>query len=147
MEEIISAIGLVGLGGLLKSFFDFFIDSKKVKSETNHQFKETRYKAIIILSYALVGYDTEKNRIFALRPDIRTREDLFDEVYLEWVNMTLYASDKVILKMKYFLEDVNQNNFNETILAMRKDLYGIRTKLQKENLNIAASSWTESNNS
>lgn len=135
-QEIISTIGLIGLGGLLKSLLDFFIDERKRKSETQHQFKETRYKAIILLTYALINYDKEKSRLLAHRPDMKSKEELFDEVYTEWINMTLYASDTVMLAMKRFLETLNQNTFNETILSMREDLYGIKTKLRVENLKL-----------
>jgi hypothetical protein len=48
--------------------------------------------------------------------------------------MTLYASDKVILRMKEFLEIKAHTSYNELILAMRKDLYGIRTSLKCNNL-------------
>jgi hypothetical protein len=38
--------------------------------------------------------------------------------------------------MKSFLLSKNQNSFNTLILTMRKDLYGIRTKLNESNFDI-----------
>ena len=70
------------------------------------------------------------------RPDIKSREALYNELKAEWTNMVLYASDKVILSMKRFLESSGKTTFNEMVLAMRKDLYGIRTRLKMENLNL-----------
>ena len=38
--------------------------------------------------------------------------------------------------MKEFLEFRNQTKFNELILAMRKDLYGIKTGIKIDNLSL-----------
>ena len=136
VTEIISVVGLIGIGGLLKSILDFFIDSRKRKSDTKHEFKQTRYKAIILQCYSLIYYDKEKSRLIIHRPDLKTKDDLYDEIYTEWINMTLYASDIVINSMKAFLEKPSQETFNSMILSMRKDLYSIRTKLKGINLVI-----------
>ena len=90
------------------------------------------------MGHALVNYDKEKHRLLALSSDIKSQEVLFDEACTEWINMTLYASDRVMLAMKRFLETTNQITFNDTILAMRKDLYGIKTKLRTEDLKLVA---------
>ncbi|MGS2763767.1 hypothetical protein [Sinomicrobium sp. M5D2P9] len=135
-QDIISAIGLIGIGGLIKGLFDFFIAERKRKSETKHQFKEIRYKAIILLCYAYVNFDEEGTNLIVQRPDINSRERLFNELNAEWINMTLYASDKVLLAMKKFLESLNPPEFNELILTMRKDLYGIKTSIKMDNLNL-----------
>jgi len=135
-QEIISAIGLIGLGGLLKGVLDFFIADRRRKSETKHQFKETRYKAIILLCYTYVNFEREGTTLIVQRPDINSKERLYNELNAEWINITLYASDKVLLSMKKFLESNNESEFNEMILAMRKDLYGIKTKITMGNLQL-----------
>lgn len=135
-QEVISAVGLIGLGGLLKGLLDFFIADRKRKSETKHHFKETRYKAIILLCYAYVNFEEEGTNLIIQRPDIDSQERLFNELNAEWINMTLYASDKVLLTMKKFLESGSQTKFNELILAMRKDLYGIKTSINIDNLSL-----------
>ena len=135
-QEIISAIGLIGLGGLLKGLLDFFIADRKRKSETKHQFKETRYKAIILLCYTYVNFEREGTTIIVQRPDIDSKDRLFNELNAEWINMTLYASDKVLLAMKNFLKSGEESEFNELIIAMRKDLYGIKTKMTIGNLRL-----------
>jgi hypothetical protein len=135
-ETIISALGLLGLGSLVKSILDFFVDGRKRKSESQQQHKEPRYKAILILCHTLVNFENEKDRLIIHRPNIKTKEDLLDEVYLEWVNMTLYASDDVIKAMKIFLQNYNQENFSKTMIAMRKDLYNIRTNLGEQDLTL-----------
>jgi hypothetical protein len=136
VTEIISALGLIGLGGLIKSIFDYFIENKKRKSETKHDIKQTRYQAIILLCYSLIYFEKEKNKLSKFRPDINTKEELYNEIAAEWMNMTLYASDDVIISLKLFLQNPKQNTFNIFTLNMRKDLYGIRTKLKSDDLII-----------
>jgi hypothetical protein len=53
-DEIIKAIGLIGLGGLLKSIIDYMIASKKAIKEARHTFKESRYKT---------NYEKEKSNL------------------------------------------------------------------------------------
>ena len=94
-EEILTAIGLVGLGGLLKSGFDFLIATRKAKQDSKHSLKETRYKTIILLCYAMVYYDREKTTLVINRPDINSIERLKNELCAEFINMSLFGSDKV----------------------------------------------------
>lgn len=135
-NEIIALLTAMGFGAILQSALNFYIASRKRKSEQKQQFKETRYKAIILLCHAHVYYEREKRQLEVHRPDIKSREELSDELKMEWMNMSLYASDKVILAMKKFVETENKKTFNQLILAMRKDLYGIRTKLRMDNLDL-----------
>lgn len=133
-NEILQAIGLVGIGGLLKSIVDLIIDNRKHRKETQHQFKEKRYKAILLLLYALVYFDKEQDQIKKHRPDIKTKEDLLNELRAEWTNMILFASDAVILKMQVLIQQPSLDNFTQTLLAMRKDLYGLSSKLKHKDL-------------
>jgi len=135
-NEIIQGIGLIGIGGLLKSIIDFFIDNRKRRTETQHEFKEKRYKAILLLLYALVYYEKDQDQVKKHRPDIKSKDDLINEIRAEWTNMILYASDSVITTMKVFLHEPNVSNFSKTLLTMRKDLYGLRTNLGFKDLKI-----------
>ncbi|MCW3106311.1 MAG: hypothetical protein JWQ09_817 [Segetibacter sp.] len=129
-DQIIPALGLIGLGGLIKTTVDYFIGQRKVKADARHLFKEKRYKAILLLGFAYVNYETEKITLIINRPDITTHNELRNELEAEYINMLLYASDTVVIKMKVFLRELTKSAFDELILSMRKDLYGIKTKLQ-----------------
>lgn len=135
-DQILTAVGLVGFGGLLKSGFDFLIASKKAKEDAKHSLKETRYKTIILLCYALVYYDREKTTLIINRPDINSIDRLRNEVHVEFINMSLYGSDGVILEMKEFVQEQNSQTLNNLAIAMRKDLYGIKTNLKGNHFDI-----------
>lgn len=136
IEQIMTGIGLIGIGGLLKSSFDYLISIQRQKNEAKNNFKEIRYKSIVLLCYALANFEKEKTSLIINRPDLTSKKTLENELHAEFINMSLFASDKVILAMKLFLENQNNNSLNNLALSMRKDLYGIRTKLKNVSLEI-----------
>ncbi len=135
-DQVLNTIGLVGFGGLLKSLFDFLIASKKSKQDSKHALKEIRYKAIILLCYASIYYDREKTTLIINRPDINSIDRLRNEIHAEFINMSLYGSDSVILTMKQFILEQSNETLNNIALAMRKDLYGIWTSLKSNHFAI-----------
>ena len=132
-DQLLTAIGLIGIGGLLKSLIDYIVTLFKTKADSKHLFKETRYKAILLLCYAYTNFEKDKLSLIIKRPDINSSDQLYEEISAEWVNMALYASDQVILKMREFLEKKDQAAYNDLIITMRKDLYGIKSKLEPQN--------------
>ena len=135
-DQILTAIGLVGFGGILKTFFDFLVASRKAKQDAKQTMKETRYKAIILMCYALVNYDREKTTLVINRPDIDSLERLKNELHAEFINMSLFGSDKVLAEIKNFIEKQNKEALNDLAIAMRKDLFGIRTNLKSNHFDI-----------
>lgn len=134
---IIAALGLLGIGSFLQNAFNhFYAEDKKRKDQSRHEFKEVRYKAVLILAHALIDYEKSKEKLLKHRPEIKSREDLIDEIKLEWINMSLYASDSVIIATKRFLEQTNQLTFNEMIFAMRKSLYNIKSSISPQVLKL-----------
>ncbi|MDV3856311.1 hypothetical protein CMT56_14450 [Elizabethkingia anophelis] len=136
IDQILTGIGLVGIGGLLKSFFDFLVANQKLKNDAKQSTKEIRYKEIILMCYALVNYDKEKTTLIINRPDIDSKERLKNEISIEFINMSLFGSDNVIITMKKFISKPEPKTLNNLAIAMRKDLYGIRTKLNQNHFNI-----------
>lgn len=135
-DEIIKAIALVGIGGLLKVIFDFLAATKKAKQDAKQTTKETRYKAIILMCYALVNYEKEKTTLVINRPDINSIDRLINEIQAEFINMSLFASDKVIISMKNFIIKRDSHSLNELAISMRKDLYGISTNLSAKHFDV-----------
>ena len=75
------------------------------------------------MCYAMVNYDKERTMLIINRPDINSFETLKNEIHVEFINMSLYASDKVIISMKHFLFKGDAETLNILAIAMRKDLY------------------------
>lgn len=65
---------------------------------------------------------------------MKSAEDLSFELETEWHNMILFASDEVLIRTKRFLESPDEQTFWQVGLAMRKDLYKLKTKVELKDL-------------
>lgn len=139
IEHILSALGLIGIGSVISAVVSYFIGGKKKKSDAKQELKETRYKAVLLLCYAFVNFEKEKTTLVINRPNINSKELLLNELNAEWVNMSLYASDSVIARMKALLEEQTIVAFNMLIIEMRKDLYSVKTKLTADSFKLSNS--------
>ena len=105
IEQILAVFGLIGIGSIIPALISFFFGLRKTKHDSKQELKEKRYKAILLLCYTFINYEKESMKLKIQRPDINSKEELLNELTTEWVNMSLYASDGVILKMKNLLEN------------------------------------------
>lgn len=135
-EQIITAVGLLGIGSVIPSIVNYFTNLRKSKKDAKQALKEKRYKVIILLCYAFVNYEREQTKLIINRPNIGSKEELLNELNVEWMNMSLYASDGVFLKMKSFLEIQTPQAYNILIFEMRKDLYTMKTRLKPEQFEL-----------
>jgi hypothetical protein len=124
------------VGIALKTILDFFTAARTSQQALKITFKETRYKVIILLCYAMVYYDRESSLLVINRPDLPSKTRLLNELQAEFINMSLFASDKVILSMKVFLENLDEASLNKLAISMRKDLYGIKTNLNSAHFSM-----------
>ncbi|MFH1094072.1 MAG: hypothetical protein V1739_07995 [Candidatus Omnitrophota bacterium] len=131
LENVSTILGLLGLGGILGTYFRILWERRNSALLQKQDYKEVRYKCIIILAMALL--DFEKNKFLLHqnnREYIKTPKDLIGELKIEWNNMILFASDEVLTAMHEFINDHSQNTFRKFALAMRKDLWGGKISLK-----------------
>ena len=133
-QNILSAIGLIGIGALLKSIIDFFLRKREINSQAQHEFKEKRYKVIILLSNATLDFEKHKAELHKHGRNFESKVELVDELKAERNNMILFASDTVIHSLNRFISESSEENYYELAIAMRKDLYGLNTKLRPSSL-------------
>ena len=132
-ENIISILGLLGIGGILGNYFRILWERKNTTQLQKQEFKETRYKCIILLLLSYLDFDKNKPMLQQHgREYIKTKDDLKDELVTEWNNMILFSSEEVLLKMHEFIHKPSQDCFKKVALAMRKDLWG--GKISTDNL-------------
>ncbi|AQG79510.1 hypothetical protein [Spirosoma montaniterrae] len=135
-QNLLATLTALGLGAILTKFFEYASDRQKTKEQTKHDFKQTRYKAIILLMYSLLDFEKQNKMLQQNNRHFTDKTELWEELKAEWTNMTLYASDNVVRAMKQFLREPTLDSYNVTTLAMRKDLYNIKTKLTLEDLRL-----------
>ena len=136
INELIPILSLLGLGGVIGAFFNSIWERNKTISLQKQEYKETRYKAIILLMYGFLEYKDSADFLIIHRPDLKSKEKLFLELKTEWNNMILYASDEVLLKSHAFLNNPTQEVYRKVAIAMRKDLWGGKINKNIESLNF-----------
>src|SRR4030066_106287 len=121
VQTIISALTLLGLGGILGGYITYLLDKKKEREFKVLEQKEKRYKSCLL--YMDAFFEPKNIKYLSSRqPDIDNAQDVIEYLKMEYHEMMLYASTEVILSVKVFIENPIRENFLRTILTMRQDL-------------------------
>lgn len=134
IENAIAALGLLGIGGVFGTYFRIVWERRNTALLQKQEFKETRYKCIIMLMHCALDFEKNKQMLQQQGRNFATLEDLLDELKAEWHNMILFASDGVLIGTREFIRSPSHSAFRKASLAMRKDLWGGRLSQQLENL-------------
>ncbi len=73
---------------------------------------------------ARIGLREDLPKLTAIRPDLRTLDDVVRELDVELLNAFLFASDPVIEKLAEFIQAPSRRGLLAVADAMRRDLYG-----------------------
>src|ERR1044072_2904309 len=120
-QTIISALALLGLGGIVGGYITYLLDKKKAREFKVLEQKERRYRSCILYMDAFFEPKNIKY-LSSHHPDINQAADVIEYLKMEFFEMTLYASREVILAVRTFIETPVRENFLKAILAMRQDL-------------------------
>jgi hypothetical protein len=114
----------LGVGGLIGAYAKSLLDQRQLRFSKVFDFKEVRYKAIMILMWVAMHPDDHE---FAMlkqhRPQIVGVAELDRELQLEYHNAMLYASDDVLEGLSIFMEQKDIAAWKAVTRAMRDDLY------------------------
>lgn len=134
-ENILVAIISFGFGSVASLIIKYLLDKKREKSTSEFEHKIRRYKSAMIFMNVYLKPD---NMMFIRdsHPDISSKDDIKETLKAEYYEMLLYAPDKVIENVRDFIASPSNKQFIKTVKSMRMDLWGNRTKLKEENLEI-----------
>jgi hypothetical protein len=137
-ENVSTILGLLGLGGALGTYLRVLWERKNSVLLQKQEFKEVRYKCIIILSLSLLDFDKNKYLLHQNKREyIKTPQDLISELKIEWNNMILFASEEVLLSMHAFIKNPSTECYRRMAIDMRKDLWGGKISSKNiENLDL-----------
>ncbi len=135
-EIILSIVAFIGSAGIIGASLTYYFDKRKQIKLREQEYKETRYKAIILQMRILRNPDNFKY-YRTERPDWQTIKDVENELEDEWYNSILFASDDVIKSLKEFiLKPEDYRNYAKTAFAMRKDLWNKKTSLEPKEIDV-----------
>jgi hypothetical protein len=130
VQFILSALTLLGVGGIVGGYITFMLDKKKELEFKQLEQKEKRYKSCLL--YMDVFFEPKNIKYLSSRQsDIENPQDVIEYLKAEYHEMLIYASKKVILAVKKFIDNPTRENFLTTVLMMRQDLW-----IKKKDLNI-----------
>ena len=119
LENVVTILGLLGLGGLLGNYFRILWERQNKALLQKQEFKETRYKCIIVLLMCYMDFDKNKQMLHLQgRSYIESIDDLKYDLKLEWNNMILYGSAEVLETTYDFLSNPSEPSFRNVALAM-----------------------------
>ena len=134
VENVLSALGLLGIGGALGTYFRIVWERKSSAQLQKQEFKDTRYKCIIMLMYTLLDFDKRSKGLEKFGRDFKSQEQLIDEIKAEWHNAILFATDEVLEDLHAFIKEPSAESFKKSALSMRKDLWGGKLSATLESL-------------
>lgn len=134
MENLIKAVGLLGIGGLISSYFTLLWQRKNEDTKARQEYKETRYKCIVLLMKALIEFDKCRDMLIKHGYVISDKDDLIDLLKDEQLSAVLYASKNFIKSLGSFINNPNKNNLVDAVIEMRKDLWRLKGILAPEDL-------------
>jgi len=131
-ESILNVLIPLFVGGFVVHYVHVLWERKSSQLLKKEEFKETRYKCIIILMLSLLDFEKNRQMLHLHGRDyINNREDLIYELKLEFNNMILFASEEVLKTTINFIKKPSQHNLYNVAIGMRKDLWGGKISLEE----------------
>ena len=151
IQDIISILTLLGIGGILGAFIKSFLETKKELELKNQKIKEEKYRSILGFMRCVINPDSLKDHmitedavrafklpqktIYELKGE-ELKKRLIQLIEGSYFHSMLYAPDSVLLSIKKFIVNPNNDNFMKTAIEMRKDLWKKKTKLKISMLSL-----------
>ena len=132
----ISLLTAVGFGGILGAYFQARFQQRSQVGQHEHELKQKRYFCILILMLTKLKPEVGLPKTHAIRPDLKTIEDVDDELTTELQNGCVYASDTVLKTLEHFIREPTSSTFVTAAAAMRKDLWGKKTSFSANILDL-----------
>jgi hypothetical protein len=124
VENALSVLGLLGIGGILGTWLQIVLERRNSALLQKQEFKETRYKCIIMLMYTALDYEKRGSGLIKFGRNFSSKDDVLDELQAEWHNAILFALEEALTAIHAFIREPTVKLFKQAALAMRKDLWG-----------------------
>lgn len=134
LEIALSVLGLLGIGGIIGSYFQHVFNQRHETELKIQEINEQRYRSTLVWMRCLLSPKSiahfqfenpvQMNQIlssFKNESDVKSyaRSKIIEYYY----NGVLYAPDKVVLKIKSFIQKPSEIAYTEVAIAMREDLW------------------------
>ena len=142
IKEALQILSTLGIGGLLGSVATSYLNKKRELQSKNQNLKENRYRSDLVCMRCFIDpkhikhFDIDNFHISELKTDYEIQNYFKTEIREHYYLDLLYSPDFVLQKIRRFIFNSSEKNFLETATAMRKDLWGDKTKLGITDLSL-----------
>jgi hypothetical protein len=112
----------LGIGSVITALIQHSLKRREVAHQSQREALEARYKVIILLMYAAYDFESNEAPMRINRPDLKSRNDVLENLHAEWINATLFASESTLNALCHFLSDPSFKHLAECAVSMRQDL-------------------------
>lgn len=137
---VVSVIATLGVGGIAGAFVQAFLQQRRYVRTREQNFKQTRYLAILILMLTQLDPETGLEKTKQFRHDLNNVDDVKKEIETEFLHSFVFAGDDVIYSLSEFIKNPNRSSFIKVAVAMRRDLWGKKTRVTENVLEIFSKS-------
>jgi hypothetical protein len=137
MEYLFSGLAAIGFGGIVGAYFQSMFQQRSSVKEREHELKRARYGCILILMLTKLDPDAGLPQLKLRRPELQSAADLDQELEVELLNSLLFASDATVESISAFIATPSKRTFHTAAIAMRKDLWGSKSKVKESVLDVA----------
>jgi len=135
----VSILTALGLGGVLGAYFQARFQHRTQIGQLEHELKQKRYLCIMILMLTKLNPQVGLAKTRDIRPDLKSADDVDRELETELLNAYIFASDEVLEALAAFIRRPSRESFARAAAAMRRDLWGRRTTISEEVLELVGS--------
>jgi hypothetical protein len=147
LTAFVSLLTGAGFGGILGAYFQALFQQRSKVGEHEHELKQKRYMCILILMLTKLNPQTGLSKVNKIRSDLRTLNDIEDELRTELLNAVVFASQPVLNSLAELLHHPTKNSFVSAASEMRKDLWGKTASLSAEFVELLPTSMSSSEKS
>jgi hypothetical protein len=136
----VSLLTAAGFGGVLGAYFQALFQQRSKVGELEHELKQKRYLCILILMLTKLTPEAGLSKVNKIRPDLKTLNDVEEELKTELLNAVVFASQPVLNSLAKFVRQPTKSSFVAVASEMRKDLWGRRASVSAEFLELLPTS-------
>ena len=139
LQIVVSLLTVAGFGGVLGAYFQARFQQRSKIGELEHELKQKRYLCILILMLTKLTPEAGLSKVRAIRPDLRSLDDVENELKTELLNAVVFAGQPVLQSLAGFIRSPTKTAFVAAASAMRKDLWGKRASVGPEFIELLPS--------
>lgn len=142
IQTIISVLGLLGIGGIIGSYFQHLWNQKRETELRIQSLNENKYRSTLVFMRCVLKPEniSQFNIEDPNMQHLKNKEDIkkyaFAKLTEFYYNSILYASDDVLRKFKNFMNEPSETGFMETAIAMRRNLWKKGTRIELKTLSL-----------